>query len=196
MDAVQQSATEFPDAAEGWTTTGSRPPPAPAERWRTLSPRALRSSAIRRCEHLCSSGRSVPRRSRRGTGGRAKRPERNIGGMSGLGNAIRHIAFSCVLLALAPAVGTCDGYFRCGQSLVSAEMSVVELLQKCGSPSSEQVSYVDVRNEYGVKVGTSTVETWRYDRGSRQFAMIVIVVDGKIENIASEVHAHKSKSPQ
>jgi hypothetical protein len=162
MDAVQQSATEFPDAAEGWTTTGSRPPPAPAERWRTLSPRALRSSAIRRCEHLCSSGRSVPRRSRRGTGGRAKRPECNIGGITGLGNAIRHIAFSCVLLALAPAVGTCDGYFRCGQSLVSAE----------------------------------TVETWRYDRGSRQFAMIVIVVDGKIENIASEVHAHKSKSPQ
>ena len=113
-----------------------------------------------------------------------------------MGNPIRHIAFPYVLLALAPAVGTCDGYFRCGQSLVSAEMSVVELLQKCGSPSSEQVSYVDVRNEYGVKVGTSTVETWRYDRGSRQFAMIVIVVDGKIENIASEVHAHKSKSPQ
>jgi hypothetical protein len=138
----------------------------------------------------------VPRHSRRGTDGRAKRPGRNIGGLTGLGNAIRHIALPCVLLTLALAVGTGDGYFRCGQSLVSAEMSVVELLQKCGSPSSEQVSYVDVRNEYGVKVGTSTAETWRYDRGSRQFAMIVIVVDGKIEKIASEVHAHKSKSPQ
>jgi hypothetical protein len=109
---------------------------------------------------------------------------------------MRHIAFSCVLLALAPAVGTCDGYFRCGQSLVSAEVSVTELLQKCGSPSSERISYVDVRNEYGVKVGTSTVETWRYDRGPRQFAMIVTVVDGKIEKIESEVHDPESKSPR
>ncbi len=109
---------------------------------------------------------------------------------------MRHIAFPCVLLALAPAVGTCDGYFRCGQSLVSAEVSVAELLQKCGSPSSERTSYVDVRNEYGVKVGTSAVETWRYDRGSRQFAMIVTVVDGKIKTIESEVHARESKSPQ
>jgi hypothetical protein len=93
-------------------------------------------------------------------------------------------------------VGICDGYFSCGQSLVSAEVSVAELRQKCGSPSSERISYVDVRNEYGVKVGTSTVETWRYDRGSRQFAMIVTVVDGKIEKIESEVHARESKSPQ
>jgi hypothetical protein len=109
---------------------------------------------------------------------------------------MKYIVFRCVLLAMAPAVGTCDGYFRCGQSLVSAEVSLAELLQKCGNPSSERVSYVDVRNEYGAKVGTSTVETWRYDRGTRASAMIVTVVDGKIEKIESEADARESESPQ
>jgi hypothetical protein len=109
---------------------------------------------------------------------------------------MRYIAFPCVLLALAPAVAICDGYFRCGSSLVSADVSVAELLKKCGNPSSERVSYVDVRNEYGVKVGTSTVETWRYDRGTRASAMIVTVVDGKIEKIESEADARESESPQ
>jgi hypothetical protein len=98
---------------------------------------------------------------------------------------MRYIALRCVLLALTPAVAIGDGYFRCGQSLVSAEVSVAELVQKCGNPSSTQVSYVDVRNEYGAKVGTSTVEIWRYDRGTRAAAMLVTVVDGKIEKIKS-----------
>jgi hypothetical protein len=109
---------------------------------------------------------------------------------------MRSIVFRCVLLAMAPAVAFCDGYFRCGQSLVSAEVSVAELLQKCGNPSSQRITYVDVRNEYGAKVGTSTVETWRYDRGTRASAMMVTVVDGKIERIESEADARESELPQ
>jgi Protein of unknown function (DUF2845) len=110
---------------------------------------------------------------------------------------MRHIILWCLALALIPAVGLCDGYFRCGSSLVSAEMSLAELAQKCGYPSSTETSIVDVRNEYGAKVGTSTVETWRYDRGSRAAAMLVKVVDGKIESIKDEsFDARQSKQPQ
>lgn len=77
--------------------------------------------------------------------------------------------------------------FRCGQSLVSAENTVAELLEKCGAPTSKSVEVIDV---YGataaggrIKRGTSTVETWTYDRGSQSFPMIVTIVDGKIKSM-------------
>ncbi|TLZ56651.1 MAG: DUF2845 domain-containing protein [Gammaproteobacteria bacterium] len=91
-----------------------------------------------------------------------------------------------VLLAMAPSAGICDGYFRCGSWLVSSDMSLSELLKKCGEPSSKKVSIQDVFGFYGQKLGTTRVETWRYDRGSRAAAMIVRVVDGKIETLESE----------
>jgi len=91
-----------------------------------------------------------------------------------------------VLLAMAPSAGICDGYFRCGSWLVSSDMSLSELLKKCGAPSSKKVSIQGVFGFYGQKLGTTRVETWRYDRGSRAAAMIVRVVDGKIETIESE----------
>ena len=78
--------------------------------------------------------------------------------------------------------------FRCGQWLASPEMSVEELVEKCGAPTSKSVETIDV---YGpaasgagrVKRGTSTVETWTYDRGSQSFAMVVTIVDGKIKSM-------------
>jgi hypothetical protein len=110
---------------------------------------------------------------------------------------MRGIVLPCVLLAFVPRVGIGDGYFRCGSSLVSAEMSVAELVQKCGYPTSTETSIVDVRNEYGVKVGKSTIEIWRYDRGTRAAAMLVKVVDGKIENIRDEsFDARQSRPPE
>jgi hypothetical protein len=91
-----------------------------------------------------------------------------------------------VVLAIAPSVAVCDGYFRCGSGLVSADTPVSELLQKCGEPSSKKVSIQDVFGSEGRKLGTTRVETWRYDRGSRAAAMIVTVVDGKVQSIESE----------
>ncbi|MGE3395028.1 MAG: DUF2845 domain-containing protein [Steroidobacteraceae bacterium] len=32
-------------------------------------------------------------------------------------------------------------------------------------------------------MGTSTIETWTYDRGSQSFAMVVTIVDGKIKSM-------------
>jgi len=91
-----------------------------------------------------------------------------------------------LLLLLAPSTGICDGYFRCGQWLVSSDTPLAELLKKCGEPSSKKVALQDVRGNLGQKLGTTRVETWRYDRGPRAAAMIVRVVDGKVESIEGE----------
>jgi hypothetical protein len=82
---------------------------------------------------------------------------------------------------MAPNIAACDEVFRCGSWLVSTELSVAELLQKCGEPSSRQVSTEDVRTHVAgggtAKVGSTKTEIWRYER------MTVTIVDGKIQSI-------------
>jgi len=94
-------------------------------------------------------------------------------------------AFS--VLALLAGAGASGDEFRCGQWLVSSETSVADLLKKCGEPSSRQVSAEDVRTHAAgggtQKVGTVTREVWRYDRNSRAGALVVTIVDGKIESM-------------
>ena len=58
-----------------------------------------------------------------------------------------------------------------------------ELLQKCGSPSSKEVTNQDVRNERGVVIGTARIETWHYEHGAHSPAMVVTVADGRIQNL-------------
>jgi hypothetical protein len=96
---------------------------------------------------------------------------------------MRVITTTWALLVMVPGTCMSDEFFRCGSWLVSADMSVAALLEKCGKPSSQQVSTQDVRNVYGAKVGTSTTEVWRYDRGSRAAPMIVTIVDGQIQSM-------------
>lgn len=96
---------------------------------------------------------------------------------------MRALTGMCALLVVVPGVRSSDEFFRCGSWLVSAETSVVDLLKKCGKPSSQQLSTQDVWNEYGVKVGTSTTATWRYNRGSRAAPMVVTIVDGRIQSV-------------
>jgi hypothetical protein len=91
----------------------------------------------------------------------------------------------CALVTIAtPKIAACDESFRCGSWLVSTQTSVAELLQKCGEPSSRQVSTEDARSHVvgggTQKIGTTTTEIWRYDRGSK---MIVTIVDGNIQSI-------------
>ena len=90
----------------------------------------------------------------------------------------------CVLATLAPGVAACDE-FRCGHWLVNSETPLTALLTKCGEPTSRKVSTHDVFSSHGVNIGTTTVEVLRYERGSSANALIVTVVDGKIESIES-----------
>lgn len=99
---------------------------------------------------------------------------------------MQRLATVCALLALMPNIALSET-FRCGSYLVSTPLSVAELIQKCGQPSSKQTSAEDVRTRVAgggtEKVGTTTREVWRYDRGSGSFPMIVTIVDGVIESL-------------
>ncbi len=99
--------------------------------------------------------------------------------------------FLAVIIAAGLALGAPAAFaetFRCGQWIASSDMSVDELLEKCGEPETRSVETKDV---YGptvsgsgrVKVGTTVVETWTYDRGSQSFPMVVTIVDGKIKSM-------------
>ena len=78
--------------------------------------------------------------------------------------------------------------FRCGPWIASPEMTVDELLEKCGRPAKQTSETVDV---YGpsvsgggrVKRGTSTIEKWTYDRGNLAAPIVVTIVDGEIKSM-------------
>ena len=81
--------------------------------------------------------------------------------------------------------------FRCGSWIASEDMTVDELLEKCGEPAKRTSETIDV---YGpsvsgggrIKRGTSIIEKWTYDRGSQAAPMVVTIVDGKIKSMERE----------
>jgi len=96
---------------------------------------------------------------------------------------------SLVLAAalLLPVAASADETFRCGKWIASSAMTVAELTEKCGEPTSRESRTEDVKarnNNFGLmmKVGETTVETWTYERGANP-AMVVIIVDGQIKSI-------------
>ena len=94
------------------------------------------------------------------------------------------LSIALLVLPLASHAET----FRCGQWIASPDMSIEELLEKCGAPTSRETEIVDVYgpNVHGagnVKRGTMTIEKWTYDRGSQASAMVVTIEDGKIKSM-------------
>ena len=95
------------------------------------------------------------------------------------------IAILAALTAVQPAFA--EG-FRCGQRIATPDMSVAELLDACGEPTTKTVEVMEVSgpNAQGagnIKRGTVTVETWTYDRGSQASAMVVTIEDGEIRKM-------------
>ena len=98
------------------------------------------------------------------------------------------IAAAAAVVGLAVAQPASAEGFRCGQRIATPDMTVAELLEACGEPTTKNVEIVDVYgpNVHGggnVKRGTVTVETWTYDRGSQAFAMVVTIEEGKIRKM-------------
>jgi len=90
-------------------------------------------------------------------------------------------------LLLLPFAAFADEAFRCGNWIASCSMTVPELTEKCGQPTSRESKTEDVmvrnaNNGLMVKQGETTVETWTYDRGANP-AMVVTIVDGRIKSI-------------
>jgi|SRR3954471_8984416 hypothetical protein len=89
---------------------------------------------------------------------------------------------------LLPLAASADENFRCGNWIASSDMTVQELVQKCGEPTSRKTETQDVttRNRDSglmVKVGETQIETWTYDRGSQSKPMVVTIIDGRIKSI-------------
>ena len=99
-------------------------------------------------------------------------------------NLASHFAAAMLLL---PMTASADETFRCGKWIASSAMTVAELTEKCGEPTSRESKTEDVmarNNNFGLmrKVGETTLETWVYDRGANP-AMVVTLVDGHIKSI-------------
>lgn len=94
------------------------------------------------------------------------------------------------LLAVVFACGAITAQadnFRCGRWVANSDLSVTELVAKCGEPDSREKRTEDVyaRNAAGgtYKTGAvSVTEIWIYKR-TNAAAMVVTIVDGKIESI-------------
>lgn len=94
--------------------------------------------------------------------------------------------FLAAALLAAFSSGASAETFRCGSRVVSSQVSVEELLQHCGAPSSRTSSTEDVRaRNHGISVvvGQTTTERWIYERGTSASPMVVTIVDGKIKSI-------------
>jgi hypothetical protein len=92
------------------------------------------------------------------------------------------------MMAPGPMAAHADEPFRCGKWIASSAMSVGELVAKCGQPAARASETRDVRvrnrnNGLMYKSGTTTVETWTFDRGTTAPPMTVTIVDGRITNI-------------
>ncbi|HEY6643167.1 DUF2845 domain-containing protein [Povalibacter sp.] len=89
-------------------------------------------------------------------------------------------------LAIAATVHA-DETIRCGSSIVNSSMARDEILAKCGEPTAKETREEEVRarnlNGALVEVGTSVIETWTYDRGSRAAPIQITIVDGKVRSI-------------
>ena len=91
-------------------------------------------------------------------------------------------------LLMLPLAASADENFRCGNWIASSDMSVGELVQKCGEPTSRSSRTEDVKvrnrdNGLLLKVGETLIETWTYDRGPQAAPMVVTIVDGRIKSI-------------
>ena len=97
-------------------------------------------------------------------------------------------SLAMAMLVMLPFAASADEKFRCGNWIASSDMSVDELVQKCGEPTSRSSRTEDVKvrnrnNGLMLKVGETLIETWTYDRGPRAAPMVVTIVDGRIKSI-------------
>ena len=92
-----------------------------------------------------------------------------------------------ILLSLVPLAASAET-FRCGNWIVSRDLTVDDLLKKCGEPATRKAETQDVmsrnrNHDLLVKTGETIIETWTYDRGTQAKPMVVTIVDGKIKSI-------------
>jgi hypothetical protein len=99
---------------------------------------------------------------------------------------LRHCLYVLVGVLAASRAVLAGEAFRCGQWIITDELSVAELRAKCGEPKSKDSETVEVRGKAGtgsVARGTTTIEHWTYEFTSGSSRYVVTIVDGKIKSI-------------
>jgi Protein of unknown function (DUF2845) len=91
-------------------------------------------------------------------------------------------------LLVSASAARADESFRCGKWIASSDMSVTDLLAKCGEPHQRVTTTEDVKvrnRNTGLmqKLGEVIVERWTYDRGNNAPPMVVTIVDGRIKSL-------------
>jgi hypothetical protein len=81
--------------------------------------------------------------------------------------------------------------FRCGKWIIDQDVTLPDLLHKCGTPTSRESRVEDVRapNVYtggNTKVGETVIETWVYNLGPGKAPMVVTIVDGVVKKIVRQ----------
>lgn len=74
---------------------------------------------------------------------------------------------------------------RCGSKIVRTGMTMEEVKQYCGDPSSTSIEEQDVRAGPRV-VGKTEIHTWRYDRASGQRTAVLVFDQQKLMSISYE----------
>ena len=81
--------------------------------------------------------------------------------------------------------------FRCGKWIIDQDVTLPDLLHKCGTPTSRESRVEDVGapNVYtggNTKVGETVIETWVYNLGPGKAPMVVTIVDGVVKKIVRQ----------
>ncbi len=102
---------------------------------------------------------------------------------------MRYLIGVIALASLASVSSRANESVRCGNAIVTSEVTLEQLVEKCGEPSSKKVTEEEIRaSNVGAgthSAGTTVREVWTYDRGSNAFAIVVTIIDGKIKSIVS-----------
>ena len=106
------------------------------------------------------------------------------------GSPLKLANIVCLTLVLVPATCLSNESFRCGTRIVTSEMPLETIRRLCGEPTTKTSETRPVRavsSPWGhvATVGTTTLETWTYVRGTRSFPIVIRIEDGKIKSIKS-----------
>ena len=91
-----------------------------------------------------------------------------------------------VMLLLCAAVpAAAQDTLRCGSKIVQTGMTMAEVKEHCGNPTSTEIVEQDVRAGPRV-VGTTQIHIWRYDRGSTQRTAVLEFDQEELKSITYE----------
>jgi len=76
---------------------------------------------------------------------------------------------------------TADGPFRCGSKIIDAGMTLAEVLEYCGEPTSKTTEVQEVRSSNNRILGTTEIHRWTYE--SYSATRVLVFVEDTLQSI-------------